>query len=65
MDDLEYMATILIDKRDAIEEKADNLGRDMTAREQERYDYLDSEIYNIEDCVENLENARMSLEDYV
>ena len=56
---------VLIDKRDAIEEKADNLGRDMTSKEQERFDYLDSKIYHIEDCIDNLENARMSLEDYI
>lgn len=65
MDELEAIDLALIDKRDAIEEKADNLGRDMTAREQERFDYLDSEIYNVEDCIDNLENARLSLEDYV
>ena len=65
MDELEAIDLSLIDKRDSIEERADNLGRDMTSKEQERFDYLDSKIYNIEDCVESLENARMSLEDYI
>ena len=65
MDELESIDLALIDKRDAIEEKVDNLGRDMTAREQERFDYLDSEISSLEDCYDNLENARMSLEDYI
>ena len=65
MDELEAIDLSLIDKRDSIEERADNLGRDMTSKEQERFDYLDSKIYHIEDCIDNLENARMSLEDYI
>ena len=65
IDELKYMSEVLGDKRDTIEEKAYYSDRDMTAREQERYNYLISEISSLEDCVESLENARMSLADHI
>lgn len=65
IDELEYISEVLTNKKDSIEEKANNLDRDMTSNEQERYDFLDNKIYNVDDCIENLENAKRSLEDYI
>ena len=65
IDDLEYIAMTLVEKRDAIEEKASSLGRNMTSKQKEKYDYLDNEIYDIEDCIKSLNRAGLCLEGYI
>lgn len=54
----------LEETRDAIEDKAIDRGRDMTEKEQERYDEIDEQIQAIENCKDNLEYAMSEIEDY-
>lgn len=54
----------LEEKRDAIEEKAIDRDRDMTEKEQERYDEIDEQISAIEECKDNLEYAMGAIEEY-
>ena len=37
----------------------------MTDREQERYDEIDEQISNLEECVEYIESAMGCLEEYI
>ena len=52
------------EERDAIEEKAIDRDRDMTEKEQERYDAIDEQIDAIEECKDNLEYAMGAIEEY-
>lgn len=54
----------LEETRDAIEDKAIERGRDMTEKEQERYEEIDEQIQAIENCKDNLEYAMSEIEDY-
>lgn len=54
----------LEEKRDAIEERAIGKYRDMTEKEQERYDEIDEQISAIEECKDNLEYAMGAIEEY-
>lgn len=54
----------LEETRDAIEDKAIERGRDMTKKEQERYEEIDEQIQAIENCKDNLEYAMSEIEDY-
>lgn len=63
-EDLESKVEYLESLRDSIEEKANDKDRDMTEREQERYDFFDEEVYAIQECIEYLYNARDSIEEY-
>ena len=54
----------LEEKRDAIEENAIDRDRDMTEKEQERYDEIDEQISAIEECKDNLEYAMDAIEEY-
>lgn len=54
----------LEETRDAIEDKAIERDRDMTEKEQERYEEIDEQIQAIENCKDNLEYAMSEIEDY-
>lgn len=54
----------LEEKRDAIEENAIDRDRDMTEKEQERYDEIDEQINAVEECKDNLEYAMGAIEEY-
>lgn len=54
----------LEEKQNAIEDKAIDMDRDMTEKEQERYDEIDEQIQAIENCKDNLEYAMSEIEDY-
>lgn len=54
----------LEETRDAIKDKAIDRGRDMTEREQHRFDELDFTIGAIKNCKDNLEYAISEIEDY-
>lgn len=55
----------LEEKRDSIENNASDKDRYMTKKEQEKYDKIDEQIINLEDCVVYIENAMDCLEDYI
>ena len=61
---LEYI-DVLEEKQMAIVDRADEYGREMTEREQERYDELEEEIDNVRECIERVEYAQDSIEDYI
>lgn len=63
-EDLDELIGELEEKRDAIEDNAIDHDRDMTDREQERYDALDEEIENVRQCIDEIESAQYYLEDY-
>jgi len=65
IDELNDKIGLIEEKRDSIEDKALDRDRDMTDAEQERYDYLDSEINCIYSCIDALENAQYEIEDYL
>ena len=54
----------LEEKRDAIEEKAIDNGRDMTEKEQERFDDIVVQINAIEECKDNLDYAMSAIDEY-
>lgn len=54
----------LEEKKNIIEDKAIEQCRDMTEREQRRFDELDFTIGAIENCKDNLEYAMSEIEDY-
>lgn len=63
-DELDNLIGELEETRDAIEEKAIDKGRDMTEKEQERFDAIDEQINAIEECKDNLEYAMGAIEEY-
>lgn len=63
-DSLDDLIGELEEKKDAIEEKAIDEDRDMTEKEQERYDEIDEQISAIEECKDNLESAMYAIEVY-
>lgn len=65
VDELHDKADALEEKAKAIEERAAERGRDMTAKEQERYDALNELIYAIRDnCIENLYRAQDDIDEW-
>lgn len=52
---LEEIVSDLEEQRDAIDERAADRGRDMTAREQERYDAFDEKVDCIRDALSDLQ----------
>ena len=54
----------LEDKRASVEDKALKEGRDMTKREQKKYDELSKKIRKLDDCIWQIENVMGYLEDY-
>lgn len=64
MKHLTTLSESLKKKRDAIEENAIDRDRDMTEKEQERYDAIDEQISAIEECKDNLEYAMDAIEEY-
>lgn len=54
----------LEEKQNAIEEKAIDHDRDMTEKEQERYDEIDDQLVAIRECMDNLEYAMSDIEEY-
>ena len=65
MENINDIILDLEEKRDNIKDKAYDEDRGMTKREQERYDEIDEQISNLEDCVEYIEDAMDCLEDYI
>ena len=55
----------LEEKRDSIEDNANDKDRDMTENEQEKHDEIDEKITDLKDCVEYIENAMDCLEEYI
>ena len=55
----------LEEKRDSIEDNDNDKDRDMTEKEQEKYNEIDEQISNLEDCVAYIENAMDCLADYI
>ena len=53
----------LEERRDAIEDNAAEHDRDMTDREQGRYDALDEKIDALNDIISDLESVMCSIED--
>lgn len=51
-------------KRDAIENRAIEKDRDMTEKEQTRYDALDGQIDSLNAFISNIESAMYDLEEY-
>ena len=54
----------LEDKRASIEDKALKEDRDMTKKEQKKYDELSKKIRKLDDCIWQIENVMGYLEDY-
>ena len=54
----------LEEKRDAIEENAIDRDRDMTEKEQERFDDIVVQINAIEECKDNLDYAMSAIDEY-
>lgn len=54
----------LEEKQNAIEEKAIDHDRDMTEKEQERYNEIDEQLVAIRACMDNLEYAMSDIEEY-
>lgn len=54
----------LEDKRASVEDKALKEGRDMTKREQKKYDEINKRIRKLDDCIWQIENVMGYLEDY-
>lgn len=63
-DSLDDLIGELEEKKDAIEENAIDRDRNMTEKEQERYDEIDEQISAIEECKDNLESAMYAIEVY-
>ena len=63
-DDIDNYIGELEEKRDAIEDRAIEKDREMTEKEQERYDKLDAKIYALNDLVSNLNEALYDIEGY-
>jgi hypothetical protein len=63
-DSLDDLIGELEEKRDAIEEKAIDKGRDMTEKEQERFDDIVVQINAIEECKDNLDYAMSAIDEY-
>lgn len=63
-DDIDNYIGELEEKRDAIEDRAIERDREMTEKEQERYDKLDAKIYALNDLVSNLNEALYDIEGY-
>ena len=61
---LEYI-DVLEEKQMSIVDRADEHGRDMTEREQERYDEIEEEMDSVRECIERVEYAQDSIEDYI
>ena len=61
---LDELIVELEEKQNAIEEKAIDHDRDMTEREQERYDEIDNQLTAIRECMDNLEYAMSDIEEY-
>lgn len=61
---LDKLIVELEDKQNAIEEKAIDHDRDMTEKEQERYDKIDEQLVAIRECMDNLEYAMSDIEEY-
>lgn len=61
---LDELIGTLEENQIAIEDKAIEHDRDMTEKEQERYDEIDEQIRAIETCKDNLEYAMSEIEDY-
>lgn len=63
-DQLDEIIGQLEEKRDAIEERALDRDRDMTEREQERYDALDNQIVCIQEAIGGVETAMYQIEEF-
>lgn len=63
-DELDNLIGELEETRDAIEEKAIDKGRDMTEKEQERFDDIVVQINAIEECKDNLDYAMSAIDEY-
>ena len=63
-DSLDELIGELEEKRDAIEEKAIDRDRDMTEKEQERFDDIVVQINAIEECKDNLDYAMSAIDEY-
>lgn len=64
LDDIEETVEKIEEKQSDIEEKASLACRDLTDREQERYDELDEEISALYDMREYIYSAMESIEEY-
>lgn len=63
-DSLDNLIGKLEEKQNAIEDKAIEHDRDMTEKEQNRYDEIDEQIRAIDACKDNLEYAMSEIEEY-
>lgn len=63
-DGLDDLIGQLEEKQNAIEDKAIEHDRDMTEKEQNRYDEIDEQIRAIDACKDNLEYAMSEIENY-
>ena len=54
----------LEDKRASIEDKALKEDRDMTKKEQKKYNEINKKIRTLDDCIWQIENVMGYLEDY-
>ena len=54
----------LEEARDAIEDKALDHDRDMTEKEQERYDLFDEQIDNVNYAIDSIDEALSYIEEY-
>ena len=63
-DSLDDLIGELEEKRDAIEENAIDRDRDMTEKEQERFDDIVVQINAIEECKDNLDYAMSAIDEY-
>ena len=65
MENINDIISDLEEKRDSIADNANDKDRDMTEKEQGKYNEIDEQISNLEDCVAYIENAMDCLEEYI
>lgn len=65
MENINDIILDLEEKRDSIEDNANDKDRDMTEKEQEKYNEIDEQIFSLYVCVGYIENSMGCLEDYI
>ena len=65
MENINDIISDLEEKRDSIEDNANDKDRDMTEMEQKKYDKIDEQISSLYICVAYIENAMVYLGDYI
>ena len=65
MENINDIISDLEEKRDSIDDNANDKGRDMTKKEQGKYDEIDEQISSLKECVWYIEQAMGYLEEYI